>query len=132
MASDLTKRNIDRMKPEPDKASLTFMIQLNRGRLRIGKKRKTWMFRYRIAGRKSAQVFTLGSYDSLDVKAARQAAALKRGEGGDPADERRRLRVAETVKDLADLYLTRHATEHKKASSAHEDSKMLNCDVLPA
>lgn len=100
--------------------------------LRIGKKRKTWLFRYRIAGRKGAQVFTLGSYEDLDVKAARQAAALKRGEGGDPADERRRLRVAETVKDLADLYLARHAAEHKKESSAHEDAKMLSCDVLPA
>ena len=133
MASDLTKRNIDKMKPEPGKAQLDVYDSTEPGLvLRIGKKRKTWLFRYRVAGRKSAQVFTLGSYEDLDVKAARQAAARKRGEGGDPADERRRLRMAETVKDLADLYLARHAAEHKKASSAHEDAKMLSCDVLPA
>ena len=133
MASDLTKRNIDKMKPEPGKAQLDVYDSAEPGLvLRIGKKRKTWRFRYRIAGRKGAQVFTLGSYEDLDVKAARLAAARKRGEGGDPADERRRLRVAETVKDLADLYLARHAAEHKKESSAHEDAKMLSCDVLPA
>lgn len=133
MASDLTKRNIDKMRPEPGRAQLDVYDSVERGLvLRIGKKRKTWVFRYRIPGRKGAQVFTLGSYDTLDVKAARQEAARKRGEGGDPADERRRLRVAETVKDLANLYLARHAAEHKKASSAHEDAKMLSCDVLPA
>jgi len=133
MASDLTKRNIDKMKPEPGKAQLDVYDSVCRGLvLRIGKKRKTWLFRYRVAGRKSAQVFTLGAYGDLDVKAARQAAALKRGEGGDPAEERRRLRVAETVKDLSELYLKHHAAEHKKARSAHEDAKMFACDILPA
>ncbi|HXM36618.1 MAG TPA: tyrosine-type recombinase/integrase [Pyrinomonadaceae bacterium] len=133
MASDLTKRNIEKMKPEPGKAQLDVYDSAEPGLvLRIGKKRKTWLFRYRVAGRKSAQVFTLGAYGDLDVKGARQAAALKRGEGGDPANERWRLRVAETVKDLASLYLVHHAAEHKKPKSAHEDAKMFNCDILPA
>ena len=130
----MTKRNIDKMRLRPGEAQRDVYDLVCRGLvLRIGKKRKTWIFRYRIAGQKNAQVFKLGVYsDELDTKDARQAAALIRGEGGDPADERRRLRVAETVKDLADLYKERHAAEHKKASSAHEDSKMLSCDVLPA
>ncbi len=133
MASDLTKRNIDKMKPEPGKAQLDVYDPTEPGLvLRIGKKRKTWLFRYRVAARKSTQVFTLGAYGDLDVKAARQAAALKRGEGSDPAEERRRFRVAETVNDLADLYLLHHAAEHKKAKSAHEDAKMFKRDILPA
>src|ERR1700693_3484072 len=106
MASDLTKRNIDKMRLPAGKAQLDVYDSVCRGLvLRIGKKRKTWFFRYRVTGQKDAQVFKLGTYDDLDVKAARQAAALKRGEGGDPAAERRRLREAETVKDLAILYL---------------------------
>jgi hypothetical protein len=52
--------------------------------------------------------------------------------GATPANERWRLRVAETVKDLASLYLVHHAAEHKKPKSAHEDAKMFNCDILPA
>lgn len=134
MASDLTKRNIDKMRLRPGEAQRDVYDSVCHGLvLRIGKKRKTWFFRYRVAGRRNAQPFKLGVYsDELDTKRARQASELIRGEGGDPADERRRLRVAETVKDLAELYLARHAAEHKKASSAHEDEKMFSCDVLPA
>jgi len=135
MASDLTKRTIGTMRPPTDRAQMDVYDSVCRGLvLRIGKKRRTWLYRYRVDGR--TQVFALGAYGDregeLDVRAARKAAALRRGEGGDPADERRRLRMAETVKDLADLYLAHHASQHKKASSAHEDLKMLRRDVLPA
>jgi hypothetical protein len=130
----LTKRTIAALKPPVGQAQLDIYDSVCHGLvLRVGKKRKTWLYRYRVSDQKHAQVFTLGAYsDELDVKAARKLAALKRGEGGDPADERRRLSVAETVKELADLYLARHAAERKKASSVIEDIKMLNHDVLPA
>ena len=45
MASDLTKRNIEKMKPEPGKAQLDVYDSAEPGLvLRIGKKRKTWLF----------------------------------------------------------------------------------------
>lgn len=132
--AQLTKRSISAFRPSEGQAQRDVYDSVCRGLvLRIGKKRKTWLYRYRVPGQKHAQVFTLGAYsEELDVKAARKLAALKRGEGGDPAEEHRRLSTAETVKELGELYLERHARERKKASSAREDKKMLNRDVYPA
>ena len=63
MASDLTKRNIDKMRLKPGEAQRDVYDSVCHGLvLRIGKKRKTWFFRYRVAGQKNAQPFKLGTY----------------------------------------------------------------------
>jgi integrase len=46
--------------------------------------------------------------------------------------EKRRARAAQTIDQLAALYLKDWAAMHKKASSALEDAKMLNHNVIPA
>ena len=67
--------------------------------------------------------------DARDTTAAKKVEVSR---GQDPAGRRQEQRLAETIGELADLYLLRHAAEHKEASSAREDRKMLDCDVLPA
>lgn len=135
----LTKRVIDALRLPAGKAQLDVYDSSYRGLvLRVGKKRKTWIYRYRVPGRKHAQVLKLGLYPQMDLKAARNAAALgkagtiKGGRRGHPAEERRRLRAAESIDDLAELYLKHHAGVRKKEKSRLEDEKMLRRDVLPA
>lgn len=106
-------------------------------RVRIGKKRATWVYRYRCSGG-AQRVLSLGLYPAMGVSAARAAYATARdavAKGGDPAADkmasREAERTAETVDDLAADYLTRHAEVHKRASSAAEDRRILNKDVLP-
>lgn len=104
--------------------------------------RKTFVFRYRQGGRgSSAQQVKIDNYGALTVEQARdKAIALRgkvRGDGADPAGERRKAReVARssgqpvTVAELITEYLDRWAKPKKRTASA--DERALNADVLPA
>ncbi len=98
-------------------------------------------------GHKSFQVYawgagrpqrvTLGQFDptnhaALTIEQARRKVApmLKKIQGGRiPVAEKRAHRQAETVKELADEYLERHAKPKKK--SWKEDERQINKDILP-
>lgn len=106
-------------------------------RVRVGPQRKAWICLYRRTDGVQRRL-TLGAYPALSVSAARAAHAAARdaaAKGGDPAGEkvatREAEKQAETVDDLAADYLTRHAEVHKRASSAAEDRRILDKDVLP-
>jgi integrase len=93
---------------------------------------KSFVVWYRTAqGRKRLQ--TLGRYGTLTLPQARDLARrslLQVKTGTDPLEQRQRARHAETVKDLAELYLSRHAKRHKK--SWKEDERRLKKWVAPA
>ncbi|WP_334130209.1 tyrosine-type recombinase/integrase [Sneathiella sp.] len=75
---------------------------------------------------------TIGSYPSMSLKDARgQARELieKVSLGEDPAGDRRRAGRPQTMGDLADEYLERHAKIKKK--SWRQDEGQLERDVLP-
>lgn len=92
---------------------------------------KSWTVLYRHRGR--LRRLTLGDTDALTLAKARVAArdALhKASKGEDPATAKQEHRRAQTIADLADDYIEKHAKRHKR--SWREDQRILNSYVLPA
>ena len=92
--------------------------------------RKTFMVRYRIAGR--YRRVKLGVYPQLPLAEARRRARQVVGEvagAGDPAQARREARHAPTFEQLATLYLDKHARVRKR--SWKEDRRAINNELLP-
>ena len=97
---------------------------------------KSWTLVYRLDGQQKRMEF--GQYPKIGVARAHAALADAReklSQGIDPgaivAEERRAQREAETVDDLVEEYLLRHAKPNMKPSSAAEDERMLRRDVVP-
>lgn len=93
---------------------------------------KSFVVWYRTAsGRK--RLYTIGRCETKEIKDARQEARellAAAADGLDPLAERRQKREAETVRDLGDLYVQRHAKPHKKTWA--EDERRLKSHVYPA
>ncbi len=92
--------------------------------------RKSWVLRYRTNGRQRR--LTLGTFPSLGLAAARVAARSALGDvarGDDPAATKQAEQRAGTFRELADLYLEKHARRRKRSWRA--DERMLNVDLLP-
>lgn len=116
---------------------------------------KTWLLIYTVAGKR--RQMNLGEYrngdpSSISLAEARNRATQARSvlnAGDDPQDagfawhrnpERERREAEEraeaneknpTFKALADDYIQRHASVNKRASSAQEDQRLLDKDILP-
>ena len=74
----------------------------------------------------------LGTYRALTIHNARTLAwqHLEKVENGnDPLQERQRIAQGETVKELCDAYMTRHATAHKK--SWKDDERRIERHIKP-
>jgi integrase len=94
--------------------------------------RKSYVIQYRTAGGRSRRL-ALGAHGVLTADQARRLAMEKLGAvrmGKDPADERRALRDAPTVVELAERYIEEHLPK-KKPRSAREDRRILIRYVLP-
>ena len=92
--------------------------------------RKSWVLRYRTNGRQRR--LTLGTFPSLGLAAARGVARRALGDvarGDDPAATKQAEQRAGTFRELADLYLEKHAKRRKRSWRA--DERMLNVDLLP-
>ena len=92
--------------------------------------RKTFIVRYRVAGRRRR--VSLGAYPELTLADARRRARQVLGEvasGRDPAQVREDVRDAGTVGDLAQLYLTKHAQAKKR--SWRQDRRIIENELLP-
>jgi len=92
--------------------------------------KKSWCLRYNVAGHK--RFYTLGGAEALSVAEAREKAKKILGQVAndrDPAEERKKQRVAKTFGELADLYIDKHAKPNKR--TWEEDQKMLDHDLLP-
>ena len=80
-----------------------------------------------------ARLLTLGKHGVFTVQQARdeaRTALMEARTGSDPVDMRQKARRGETVRELAALYVERHAKPHKK--TWREDERRLNKWVLPA
>ena len=100
------------------------------------KGRKSWTFVYRFDGTQKRMVF--GTYPRMglaDARVALDEAKRKLERGIDPglelAEEREAERNAETIADLVEEYLQRHARKVMKPTSAQEDERQLNREVVP-
>lgn len=95
--------------------------------------RKAWTVRYRVGG--VLRRMNLDPYPQLSLADARTQAreiVSRAAKGHDPAAEKKAQRKAETFAELAQLYLDRHATPQKRASSAYADKRTIERDLLPA
>ncbi|MBM3564281.1 MAG: site-specific integrase [Alphaproteobacteria bacterium] len=93
---------------------------------------KTFLVRYRIAGRK--RFVAIGRFGPLTPEQARglaqeMLASVRRGH--DPADERRKERAALSVADLASRFLTEHVGAKRKMSTAVHYRSLIECYLLP-
>ena len=80
-----------------------------------------------------ARRMTIGKYGALTLQEGRELARralLSTKTGADPAEERKEARRGESVKELSELYIERHAKKHKK--TWREDERRLNKHVIPA
>lgn len=138
MARKLTKRLVNSLRPNPDRATVTwdtevkgFGIAVSRGGA------KSFVLNYRGAGGKECR-YTIGRFGEWTVDNARNEAkqlkaAVSRGE--DPLAERRARRqktdTAPTVADLAARVLAEHYA--KKSASSRRNAEMLfRLYLLPA
>ncbi len=72
--------------------------------------KKSFVLSYRAEGKK--RLLVLGEFGALTLDQARKLAKEKMVEvikGGDPVQERRQVRLGSTFRELAELYLERHA-----------------------
>lgn len=91
---------------------------------------KSFIWEGRVKGR--VRRITLGRYPDLSVAMAREEAQKIRGAVAqklDPSEERQRERRELTFKELADLYMERHAKPHK--DSWKTDQSRLDRHVVP-
>jgi integrase len=90
---------------------------------------KTFSVLYRYYGK--LRRLTIGGVEKIGLAAARKKAkdAIRDASNGvDPAQEKIKERLAETFGDLADAYITRHASTKR---SGREDTRILNKYLLP-
>ena len=95
--------------------------------------RKTFVARYRTHDGTQRKL-TLGRCCDLTPDQARELArkAFARAAAGeDPANERKELRQAPTVAELAEKYMTLHAIPFKKPASAAQDRRNWDQHILP-
>jgi integrase len=132
----LTKRDIDRLSWDPHGPT----IQLHRDGEVTGLSvrvyasgKKAFVLRYRPVGAAQPKLLTVGAYGDITLHQARELARralLDAKTGGDPVEARRKARRGETVRELARVYLDRHAKRQKKSWA--EDERRLNRYVIPA
>jgi integrase len=129
----LTKRFIDSVQPE-SKEQFFWDDDLPGFGLRVlpsGYKGFTLQYRNRV-GR--TRRLSLGAYGKLTPDEARKLAKQSLGsvsKGEDPAQIRDDNRRAETLKELSEQYLERHAKPHKKPWSVKQDERLLDKNILP-
>jgi integrase len=130
-----TKSAVDRL--APGKREVIYWDDALRGfGVRVkpnGTKSYVIQYRNRQSGRSKRQ--TIGPVGPLMSFATARKDAMRllseAAQGGDPVEDRRGARKAETVADLTEHYLTHHARPKKRPRSVANDISMLNASILP-
>lgn len=131
----LTKRDIDRL--EHDAAGPPRQVLWDADPAGFGVRvfptgAKSFILSFRTRDNRK-RLMTLGKYGVLTLHEARERAKkalVSARDGADPLEELQEARRGDTVKDLAVVYMERHARKHKK--SWKEDQRRLDRYVLPA
>jgi integrase len=129
----LTKHVVERALPKPNGDVFLWDNSLKGFGVRVKPSgARSYLYQYRNAHGTSRRI-TFGQHGRITIDQARElagraTAAIARGE--DPAESRRALREASSIRDLVEDYLERHAPK-KRASSRRNDQSMLDRYVLP-
>jgi integrase len=137
MKMKFTDRSIAALKPKTERYEVWDTANSAFG-IRVGKTgRKSWILLYRFGGR--SRRMTLDDYPAMSLSKARIKAAQARDavkDGRDPGSakvaENEAERAADTVAELAAEYMEHHAHKKKRASSAAEDQRLIDVEVLPS
>ncbi len=128
----LTKRTVDSAEPETERYILWDSALKGFG-LRVETSgTKTFLVRYRIAGRK--RFVAIGRFGQLTPEQARGLAHETLAgvrHGHDPAAERRKERAANSVAELAVRFLAEHVGAKRKSSTAVHYRSLIECHLLP-
>ncbi len=128
----LTKRVVDTTQPELERYMVWDSTLKGYG-LRVEPSgTKTFLVRYRIAGRK--RFLAIGRFGHLTPEQARglaQAVLADVRHGRDPVEERRGERAAITVDELARRFLAEHVGPKRKGATAVHYSSLIRRYVLP-
>jgi hypothetical protein len=96
---------------------------------------RSYIVQYRCRATGASRRMTIGQHGALLSfdRAKKQARAVLADamRGRDPAEERRSIRKAPTMAELASDYLARHAIPKKRPKSVRDDRAMLQRYVLP-
>jgi hypothetical protein len=129
----LTELLIARLKPRPDGRQYTVWDAGMQGfGVRVSGQTRTFVVVYRYQGR--SRWVSLARSPNVTLNDARRLAQKVFGavaNGGDPAGEKHREHDAVSFKALCERYLTEHAARNKRASSAAEDARRIERDLLP-
>lgn len=150
-----TDKAISNLKPQDKQYYLWegdgFAIRVTPAGLKTPNGSKTWLYIYTFKGKR--REMNLGRYPDVSLAKARERTIEARkvlSDGIDPQEfgftwhknpervRREEARQAEedlrnpTVKQLAEEYMEKHAKVNKRASSAKEDQRLLDKDVLHA
>ncbi len=135
MRAKLTKRAVERIRPEPKRDVVVWDQELRGFGVRVKPSgARSYLVQYRNAYGRSKRL-TIGQHGVLAPDQARRQAKKVLGEvarGDDPAAARAEARKALTIADLAERYLEEHARPKKKPSSVRMDEANLRLHVLPA
>lgn len=97
---------------------------------------KTFVVQYRLNGRigrtRRVKIGTLGALTADQARAQAKKLLGSIATGGDPAEERTRLRAQMSLGVVVDLFLEQHVDAKLKATSAAEYHRLLRLHVPPA
>jgi integrase len=130
----LSKRTIDAIARPPSGYLIAWDARLKGFGVRVTAAGViSFIVNYRVNG--IERRMTIGRYGVLSPDEARQLASKRLGEaseGVDPLREKQKLRQGTTFRQLAELYLERHAFPRKAPLSAREDQRKLTAKLIPA
>ncbi|MEP1539179.1 MAG: tyrosine-type recombinase/integrase [Paracoccaceae bacterium] len=132
----LTKSVVEKLQPANNVDIVFWDIAMKSFGIRIKPNgSKSYIIQYRNRNTGRSRRMTIGQHGPLFT--LNQAREIARGllsdaaRGADPVAEKKAMRAAPTMSELADRYLLEHAIPKKRANSIRNDRSMLDRHILP-